>query len=229
VDNASTDGSAEICREVLKDVPGITPVYVHEPRPGKVNALECGLARVDTPFVAFIDAYTFYPPHYLRRCDEVFAAGPADGVAVMAINLDGPPTGGAALQRQNKKVRKGNRFNKHCHTGGFGQNFRTEILKRAGGFSMEHWPYVFEDHEIMQRVHKFGRSLYDFDLWCVPSDRRSERGSVDWTMLERKLYGLVPFALLDWYFYRFLGPRFAARKLGQMNLRRKTWVAGGAD
>ncbi|MBY0511048.1 MAG: glycosyltransferase [Rhodospirillaceae bacterium] len=224
VDNASTDGSADICRDVLTGCTDITPVYLHEPRPGKVNALECGLARVDTPFVAFVDADTFYPPHYLRRCAEVFDTGPADAVAVMAINLDGPPVAGAALKRQTKKVRKGRIFDKHCHTGGFGQSFRTDVLRRAGGFSMEHWPYVFEDHEVMQRVHKFGRSLYDFDLWCVPSDRRSERPSVDWTYFERKLYGLVPFFLLDWYFYRFLGRRFAARKLGQLNLRQKTWL-----
>lgn len=224
VDNASTDGSLEICKEVLKDSKGVTPIYLHEPRPGKVNALECGLARVDTPFVAFVDADTHYPPHYLRRCTDMFENGPQDAVAAMAVNLTGPPTGGPALKRQVKKVRKGNTFNKHCHTGGFAQNFRTDILKRAGGFSMAHWPYVFEDHEVMQRVHKFGRSLYDLDLWCIPSDRRSERASVDWTMFERKLYGLLPFFLLDWYFYTFLAPRFAARKLGQLNLRQKTWL-----
>jgi len=38
VDNASTDSSADLARVILKDVAGITPVYLQEPQPGKVNA-----------------------------------------------------------------------------------------------------------------------------------------------------------------------------------------------
>jgi glycosyltransferase involved in cell wall biosynthesis len=35
VDNASTDGSEDICRALLNDCPGITAVYLREPRPGR--------------------------------------------------------------------------------------------------------------------------------------------------------------------------------------------------
>ncbi len=97
VDNASTDGSEDLARGILKYAIGITPLYLREPRPGKINAMECGLARVGTEFVAFCDADTFYPPHYLARCDEVFAASKADVVAVMAGNLSGPPTAIGAM------------------------------------------------------------------------------------------------------------------------------------
>ena len=89
---------------------------------------------------------------------------------------------------------------------------------------MARWPYVLEDHEIMQRIFKLGTSRYDFDLWCTPSNRRSDRTSVNWTLGEQVLYHLTPFALKDWFFYSFLARRFAARKLSQLNLREKTWT-----
>lgn len=224
VDNASTDGSADLCQALLKDIAGITPVYMHEPRPGKINALECGLARVDTEFVAFCDADTFYPSHYLERCDRLFAKSNADVVAVMATDLPAPPTDLVARRRQLKTLFVASLLGKQAHTGGFGHVFRTEILRKAGGFSAQRWPFVLEDHEVMQRVFKFGRAKYDVDLWCMPSQRRSDRAGVNWTLWERVLYHLTPFALKDWFFYSFLTKRFAARKLGQLNLRQKTWT-----
>jgi hypothetical protein len=38
----------------------------------------------------------------------------------------------------------------------------------------------------------------------------------------------MPPGLLDWYFYRYLGPRLARRKLSQLNLRRQSWNSGSA-
>ena len=98
VDNASTDGSGDLARSLLRDA-RVPVIHLHEPRPGKINALECGIARVDTPFVATCDADTFYPPHYLRRCDEVFHAAGPDVVAVMAVDLTAPPTAGRPRRR----------------------------------------------------------------------------------------------------------------------------------
>lgn len=227
VDNASTDGSEDVCRALLADSPGITAVYLHEPRPGKINALECGLARVDTDFVAFCDADTFYPPHYIRRCAEVFAASPPKVGAVMAVDLDGPPQPGPRRRRLIRKMVKSRIFSNQCLTGGFGQTFRTAILRAAGGFSTKHWSYVFEDHEVMHRVLKIARSRYDYDLWCLPSKRRANRTSVDWTHFEKRLYGITPFALKDWYFYSFLSRRLAARKQDLLALREKTWMTTG--
>jgi len=226
VDNASTDRSEDLARDILKDVAGITPVYLHEPRPGKVNALSCGLARVDTELVAFCDADTFYPPHYLTRCDEVFAASAPDVVAVMAVNLSGPPTTGAPRRRQVKTMIVSKILSKQAHTGGFGQAFRTTALRSAGGYTSALWPFVLEDHEVMHRVFKHGRARHDFYLWCTPSNRRADRSKVDWTLTERLLYHVTPFALKDWFFYSFLARRFSARGLGQMNLRERNWAPG---
>lgn len=223
VDNASTDDTTARCRALLEGHSDVTVVYLHEPRPGKTNALETGLARVDTDFVAVCDADTYYPPHYLRRCDEVFAAASNNVLGVMAQRVTGPPTHGQPRRRMLKTLLWSWIFSKQCLTGGYGQTFRTEGLRAAGGFSTTLWPYVFEDHEVMQRIFKIGRSRYDFDLWCIPSMRRGERCAVDWTYFEKRLYGITPFALKDWYFYTFLAGRFAARRQYAAKLREKSW------
>lgn len=221
VDNASTDGSADLARTIAAQHPDIETTHLTESRPGKINALECGLAAVETDFVTFCDADTFYPPHYLRRCDELFQS--TDAVAVMAMDLPADHEGRAAQRKRAKVMTVSKILSKQTHTGGFGQSFRTEVLRKAGGFSARLWPYVLEDHEVMQRVFKFGRSVYAPDLWCIPSNRRKDRTSVGWTTAEQLLYHATPFALKDWFFYRFLASRFTARALDNIKLREKSW------
>lgn len=223
VDNASTDGSGELAKAIVAAHPDIACVHLHEPRPGKINALQCGLGAVNTEFVTFCDADTFYPSHYLRRCDELFASSGEDVVAVMAMDLPQDHEGPVAQRKRRKVMAVSKVLSKQTHTGGFGQSFRTETLRKAGGFSADLWPFVLEDHEVMQRVFKFGSSRYAHDLWCVPSDRRKDRTGVGWTTAEQVLYHLTPFALKDWFFYSFLTRRFTARALDNAKLRRKSW------
>ena len=225
VDNASTDDTTARCHALLDGRTDVQVVYLHEPRPGKTNALETGLAHVDTEFVAFCDADTYYPPHYLKRCNELFAESPADVLAVMAQRVSGPPhLGWGPRFRMIKTLVWSKIFPKQCLTGGFGQSFRTESLRAAGGFSIKLWPYVFEDHEVMQRLFKIGRSRYDFNLWCIPSMRRSgARSAVDWTPFEKRLYGITPYLVKDWFFYSFLAKRFEARRQYAVVLREQNW------
>jgi len=224
VDNASTDDTTARCHALLDGRTDVRVIYLQEPRPGKTNALETGLARVDTEFVAFCDADTYYPPHYLRRCDEIFAATGENVMAAMAQRVTGPPTHGKNKRRMIKSMVRSWIYDRQCLTGGYGQSFRAAGLRAAGGFSTKLWPYVFEDHEVMQRIFRIGgRSRYDFHLWCIPSMRRGERGAVDWTEFEKRLYGLTPFALKDWYFYTFLARRFEARQQFAVKLREQTW------
>lgn len=223
VDNASTDGSGELARSIAAEHADIETLHLSEPRPGKINALECGLAAVTTAFVAFCDADTFYPRHYLRRCDELFASTGEEAVAVMAMDLPADHEGAAARRKRAKVMAVSRILSRQTHTGGFGQSFRTETLRAAGGFSADVWPFVLEDHEVMQRVFKFGRSVYAPDLWCIPSDRRTDRTRVNWTLSEQLLYHLTPFILKDWFFYRFLARRFAARSMENATLREKSW------
>ncbi|MHB1205515.1 MAG: glycosyltransferase family 2 protein, partial [Rhodospirillaceae bacterium] len=160
VDNASTDGSGDLARSLAAEHPDVETLHLHESRPGKIHALQCGLAKVDTLFVAFCDADTFYPAHYLQRCDELFVSAGEDVVAVMAMDLPQDHEGAAARRKRAKVMAVSRLLAKQTHTGGFGQSFRTEVLRKAGGFSADLWPFVLEDHEVMQRVFKFGSSRY---------------------------------------------------------------------
>lgn len=220
VDNGSTDNSADLARGIGATMTGIEVTHLSEERPGKIHALECGLAAVATPFVAFGDADTVYPPHYLATADAAYAPG-----VVAVMGTDVPGNDEAAALRKRRHVRIASRlWPKQTHTGGYGQTFRTDALRAAGGYSERWWRYVLEDHEIMQRIVKQGRVAYPFDLWCVPSDRRSDRSAVNWTLAERLLYHFTPAATKDWYFYRFLAPRLSARRMDNLNLREKTWL-----
>ncbi|MDR6787550.1 glycosyltransferase involved in cell wall biosynthesis [Sphingomonas sp. BE138] len=217
VDNGSTDASATIARAAV--LPDVEVLHLSEPRAGKIFALESAMPHLSTAFVAFGDADTFYPPDYLATAARNYAA--PDIVAVMATDVPSDPA--AAWRKRHHNRIASWLWPKQTHTGGFGQTFRTAPFLAAGGYAERHWSYVLMDHEIMQRVVKQGRVVYPFDLWCIPSDRRTDRTRVRWTLPERLLYHFTPWFAKDWYFYRFLGPRLNARKLGHLNLREKTW------
>lgn len=218
VDNGSTDASAAIARAAV--LPGVEVVHLSEPRAGKIFALEAAMPHLATAFVAFGDADTHYPPDYLATAQAAYTA--PDIVAVMATDV--PPDAARALRKRRHNRIASWLWPKQTHTGGFGQTFRTAALVAAGGYAERHWSYVLMDHEIMQRVVKQGRVVYPFDLWCIPSERRTDRTRVRWTLAERLIYHFTPAPAKDWYFYRFLGPRLRARKLGHLNLREKTWA-----
>lgn len=226
VDNGSTDGSSAVAREMLAEGGVHDASFLDEPRPGKANALERGAAEVATGFVAFCDADTVYPPHYLELCEALFRAGGSDVVGVMALPVQGDPEAlGSRIGRRfycgfSRVARK------QAFTGGYGQVLRTDAYRQSGGYSEEAWPYVLMDHELVHRLHRQGRLVYHPDLWCRPSARRRDRSSVRWSLVERLLYLGTPYLLKDWYFYSFLGPRLERRGLGHLALRRRPWLDG---
>lgn len=222
VDNASTDGSADLAHRLTAGLAGVETIVLHESRPGKLHALEAAMPHITTELVAFGDADTWYPPHYLSVATREFARGGDDLVAVMAVDVPGDDAR-SSLRRWWRAGVMGRLLPRQTHTGGFGQTFRTAAFKAAGGYSSRHWSYVLLDHEIMQRVLKHGSARYPIDFWCIPSQRRGDRRAVRWTLSERLLYHATPFAWKDWYFYRFLGPRLAARRSTQLSLREKPW------
>jgi glycosyltransferase involved in cell wall biosynthesis len=225
IDNSSTDSSASIAHSILgASSADIRIKHLYEKRPGKIHALETALPEVDCEYVALGDADTSYPSHYLQRAEELFAKHGDKYLAVMALpvftNIKKP----AEKKRIRQMVRDSKKFPKKCFTGGFGQIFRTKALLKAGGFSYEQWPHCLMDHEIMNRVLKHGRSLYDEKMWCMPSPRREDkRQNVRWNMWERIVYKYSPSFMNDWVFYSFLDKRFQKRGLDQKNLRNQPW------
>ncbi|MGA8260627.1 MAG: glycosyltransferase family 2 protein [Arenicellales bacterium] len=223
VNNGSTDSSELICRRAVAAVQDIEVLFLNERRPGQVYALEAGIAGVDTDYVAICDADTYYPPHYLSLADSIFERADEETAAVMAMDIYTHPRSGIAKLARLKGQIMSRVFRNQCHTGGYGMCFNTEILKRAGGYSRRVWPYVVKDHELVNRVLRLGRTVYNYDLWCMPSDRRQDRKAVRWDLLERILYHLTPFAMKEWYFYGFLGPRLRRRRQDELVLRDRSW------
>ncbi|MDA5194185.1 glycosyltransferase family 2 protein [Govanella unica] len=219
VNNASSDESEEACRKVMATAPDIEVLYLDVPTPGQVYALSAGIEAVTTVFVAICDADTFYPPDYLACADRCFQTSGPEVLAVIAYYLNprhGPLRRSFSAAHQ---LLAAHLLNRQCHSGGAGQCFRTEALRKVGGYAPDHWPFVLKDHELMHRILKIGRTKYHADFWCSPSPRRSDRRLVRWTLLERLIYHMTPFALKDWYFYRFLKQRFIARGMEDTRLR----------
>ena len=223
VDNGSTDRSLDLCRQFAARHPGITVKLVPESRPGKINALETALPFVQTDIIAFCDADTIYPAHYIELALELIDRED-DIVGALALGIHGDADTGANRLRRRKGAIMGAALAKQCHTGGYGQIFRTDVVKKTGGYSIRHWPYVLSDHEIVHRILKHGRCVYHQDLWCAPSARRENRRTVRWNLAERVLYHITPFGRKDWFFYKFLGPRFAKRNLSNLQLRSQPWA-----
>jgi glycosyltransferase involved in cell wall biosynthesis len=222
VDNGSTDGSEAVCRRVLAGC-GIEVLYLRQPRPGVIYALEYGAQHVQTEFVAFADADTYYPPHYLATCARLFRVGKDRCVGVMAKDIYQPPDSWACLATRYCFTGLSKILSWHCFTGGAGQTFRTASFRAVGGYSSARWNYVLQDHEIVNRLHKLGSTVYHPDHWCSPSTRRGDRTAVSWTKSEQTLYFLTPSFGHDWLFHRFLARRFKERQMDQLKLRQQNW------
>jgi len=222
VDNGSTDGCIEAARKQLA-VCGVSHEILHEPRPGQVHALAAGIARVGTEFVAICDADTVYPPHYLDAATHVFdTRGSLCVMACAWLRPEGANDARAARAMRHR-LTVARIWPRQNHTSGAAQCFRTEALRRAGGYDASKWPYVLKDHELAHRVMKLGFAAMDADLWCTSSARRANRTGVRWTLPERLLYHFTPHAAKDWFFYSFLARRFTARGLRDTVLRQRAW------
>lgn len=221
VDNNSTDGSEALCRTLLGEAPQVDVVYLKEERPGHLFALAAGFEAVTTPLVCFWDADTVYPPHYLAEAERLIGGGPH--VAAQAIDVYGEPLSFKGWLRRLRMVATRALLSRQGHVGSYGQCFRTDALRAARGPMSVGWNYVLYDHELMHRIYKQGAGTGSMNLWCLPSPRRGANAHVRWTLRERILYHVTPFGLKDWFFYRFLGPRFAARRMMQENLRVRDW------
>lgn len=86
---------------------------------------------------------------------------------------------------------------------------------------------MLQDHELINRIHKLGRTIYHPDHWCITSSRRSDRTSVSWTRGEQALYFLTPSWGHDWLF-KYFARRFEERHMDQLKLREQTWDTAAA-
>lgn len=224
VNNASTDQSPQIALAFQKKYQyHFNIILINEDRLGKIFALMAGCAKVNTDFFAIWDADTYYPSHYLKKADQAYNKCKKPVAAIMATSIKSTKLSFKNLFRRLKLQILSRVYTSECHAGGYAETFNTALYRNTGGFDDKIWPYMFEDHEIVQRLLKQGRVLYPITLWCCTSQRRLDRKKVTWTKAEKKLYRYTPFVLKDWFFYTFLASRFKKRGLNIICLRQQPW------
>lgn len=224
VDNGSTDGSELVCRQTMATYADLKVTYLREAHPGQVHALRRGLAAVETEFVAVCDADTFYPGRYLENATRVYDREGPDCVAAMGYLRHARQHGSFADKFNTWHwLTAAKVWPQQNHTSGAGHTFRTAALRAAGGYDPAIWPYVLKDHELMSRVLRLGHQAYDRQLWCISSDRRTDRTSVRWTLGERLLYHFAPIRDKRPFFHKFLKRRFEARGQLDTRLRERAW------
>jgi glycosyltransferase involved in cell wall biosynthesis len=225
VDNASTDNTPEHARRWAEAQQGIDVTLLEQPIPGQVHALEMGIAAVTTEYIAICDADTLYPPHYLETATRHLDTAPARVIGF--IGHDTGPNPHSRAERFGRWLYTHvipRLLPRQAHGGGYAHLFRTSAYKASGGYSAALWPYVLKDHELVNRLWKQGEIRYAEDLWIQPSPRRADRKGVRWTLAERILYHATPPFTKDWFFYRHLEPRFAARGQKDTVLRQQSWA-----
>jgi glycosyltransferase involved in cell wall biosynthesis len=222
IDNGSTDRGRDEALTAAAAMPDMDTRVIEEPKPGKIFALQTGLAEVSTPFVGTMDADTIYPPGYVATCLDMFERNP-DAACVMAATLTGDADSRANRLRRLRTRIYAFLFRSRAHSGGCAQAFATSALRTACGFDPALWPYVLEDHEVIFRVAKQGLILHPFGHYCSTAKRRSDRRNVSWNRAERIAYKLMPQHFMGWYFYRFLARRFEGRGKHSAALRSRSW------
>lgn len=222
VDNKSTDATKSLMEKAASDHPNRKIKILSDDRPGRIQALETGIAATETELVALCDADTIYPPHYLERAEALFDSG-EDVVAAFAFGVYSAAGPFTAWFTRTKGALVAALLRNQGHTGGYGQSFRMSVMKKTGGYAQAIWPYTVADHELSHRVAKHGKIAYSRDHWCLTSSRRKDRGRIDWRLPERLMYNAMPAFGRDWFFYKFLEPRLKARKFFNSNLRDRDW------
>ncbi len=226
IDNGSTDDSAAIARATC-DRLKVDHLLVTERIPGKVAALAAGLRRVGSRYVATCDADTYYPTGYLAAAERLLVQ---ENCVVAGAYFACDKAEAVARRRAGAKMCATARIlPRQCHTGGAGQAFRTDVLNAAGGFDVDRWNYVLEDHEIVHRVTKYGAMRYGAEFWCAPSARERDRASIRWTLAERLTYSATAAWAGDWFFYGFLAARLRGRRLVSERIRERAFQSQSDD
>lgn len=223
VDNGSTDGSHALVTGLAAGDPRVH--LTQEAEPGQTCALQHGFRlaqQLGADRIAFWDADTIYEPDYISRANALIGEDPRI-VGAQAVDLYAPKSALASRWQRWRLALTSRILWDQGHTGTFGQAFRIDALARAGGPKSPNWPFVLHDHELINRVVKHGRLRMHKDHVCWPSDRRVANTHVRWNLTERLLYALTPFAAKDWFFYRFLNKRLAARGMWESGLRVRDW------
>ncbi|MDD5164949.1 MAG: glycosyltransferase [Candidatus Pacebacteria bacterium] len=173
VDNASTDKT----REYALSVSGVK--VVHESKKGLTRARQCGLEASTGDIIAYIDADTLLPPHWVSKVEKIFNEQPN------TVCLSGPYRYHDGIKWKNNVMHLvwwltapfTYRIVGYMVLGG---NFvaRKDALLAMGGFDQS-IDFYGEDTDIARRLSKHGKVVFDMSFFIHSSSRRfSEEGLI---------------------------------------------------
>jgi GT2 family glycosyltransferase len=188
VDNASTDGTAEVARRCWTDDRSVAMRIVRESRLGLALARECALEHVSYELVSFIDDDNWVSERWVRRVAEVMTAHPeaaAIGAYCEAVPEIAPPQWFARFKNYYAIGPEYGRGTEVPMLWGAGLNLRKSVWRglRAGGFKFLTTAQC-EDQEICLAARLAG-----WKLWFDP---------------ELRLQHFIPAGRLTWDYFRAL-------------------------
>jgi glycosyltransferase involved in cell wall biosynthesis len=173
VDNASTDRT----KEIAESIHGVKVVY--ESRKGLTKARQRGLDEATGDIIAYVDADTRLPDHWIQKVEDIFASRPE------VVCLSGPYRYHDGIVWKNTIMHAvwwltaplTYRVVGYMVLGG---NFvaRRDALIAMGGFDQS-IEFYGEDTDIARRLSKHGKVVFSMDFFIHSSSRRfNEEGLI---------------------------------------------------
>ncbi|MGH9270265.1 MAG: glycosyltransferase, partial [Ilumatobacteraceae bacterium] len=169
IDGASSDGTATIARRAL-EAAGVRHIVLSNPDATTPSNLNVGLAEATGEVVCRVDARSFIPPDYVRRCAGVLSSRPdvaVVGGAQVAVPRGRGPVGLGIARALNNRFGMGlARYRRDAASGPsdtvYLGAFRTDQLRAAGGWD-ERFPSN-QDFELNRRMSALGLVWFDSSL-----------------------------------------------------------------
>jgi peptidoglycan-N-acetylglucosamine deacetylase len=164
VDNGSRDNTALVARSM-----GIKVVVC--PQKGVSHARQCGAEAASGEIIVQADADTIYPTWWLTRIAEQFKKHPeAIGVAGTFIYKNPPWWAGVEyFLRVFFGTLSSLVFGRPLVVSGANLAFSKRAFTRIGGY--EHGSYSSDQINIVTRLSRVGKVIYDGRLYCATSER----------------------------------------------------------
>ena len=193
VDNGSNDNTVQIAYNF-----GVRVISC--PRRGVVHAREAGFRASSGEIIVQADADTIYPLNWLSRMARYFSShseviAVAGNVLYPASPLWAKPL---HLLRRITNSFSSYLWGKPAICSGAAFAFRREALLKAGGYNTN-LPSTGDEYDLVVRLSKIGKIIYDRRLSALTSSRRCCIGFwrylfIDWlyhTVLEQILFRLI--------------------------------------
>jgi len=127
------DGSTDATQEIVAEFPGV--VYIHQDNAGAAVARNTGAAAAQGDILAFCDADSVHPPHWLQELKSSLQTDENIGIVggIFAPSLDLPLF--AAVINEEIRYRHVNLSGSPSHLSGFSMAMRRSVFDEVGGYT----------------------------------------------------------------------------------------------